>query len=231
MWRTNGNRIDVTPERTVWKPGETARVLVQSPWSQATALVTKEREGIRTHQRIDIRSTQDAVEIPITDADVPNVYVSVMLFKGRTDATGTPENPDPGRPAFRVGYVELTVDDASKRLQVEVKADREEYRPRQNVNVSVAVRDAAGRPRSGEVTLWAVDYGVAVAVELSGAGCRTRDLRAQVPAGANAGQPSATHGQAVHRRRGRRWPQQGQDAGVAEAAASRQARAACWLNR
>ena len=160
MWRTNGNRIDLTPERTVWKPGETARVLVQSPWSQATALVTKEREGIKTHQRIDIRSTQDAVEIPITDADVPNVYVSVMLFKGRTEVASTPENPDPGKPAFRVGYVELTVDDASKRLQVEVKADREEYRPRQNVNVSVAVRDAAGRPRSGEVTLWAVDYGL-----------------------------------------------------------------------
>lgn len=160
MWRTNGNRIDLTPERTVWKPGETARVLVQSPWSQATALVTKEREGIRTHQRIEIKSTQDAVEIPITEADVPNVYVSVVLFKGRTEAASTPDNPDPGKPAFRVGLVELTVDDASKRLQVEVKADREEYRPRQNVNVSVAVHDAAGRPQSGEVTLWAVDYGL-----------------------------------------------------------------------
>jgi uncharacterized protein YfaS (alpha-2-macroglobulin family) len=160
MWRTNGNRIELTPERTLWKPGETARVLVQSPWSQATALVTKEREGIKTHQRIDINSTQDAVEIPITEADVPNVYVSVVLFKGRTDGASTAENPDPGKPAFRVGYVELTVDDASKRLHVDVKADRQEYRPRENVNVSVAVRDAGGRPRLGEVTLWAVDYGL-----------------------------------------------------------------------
>ena len=201
MWRTNGNRIDLTPERTVWKPGETARVLVQSPWSQATALVTKEREGIKTHQRIDITSTQDAVEIPITDADVPNVYVSVVLFKGRTEATSTPENPDPGKPAFRVGYVELTVDDASKRLQVEVKADREEYRPRQNVNVSVAVRDAAGRPRAGRGDALGRGLRPAVADELPGARRRARDLRAQVAAGANAGQPAAAHGQAIDRRR------------------------------
>ena len=28
-------------EREAWKPGETARILVQSPWEQATALLSK----------------------------------------------------------------------------------------------------------------------------------------------------------------------------------------------
>ena len=32
FWRTEGNRIDLVPERGTWKPGETARILVQSPW-------------------------------------------------------------------------------------------------------------------------------------------------------------------------------------------------------
>ncbi len=159
-WRADGNRITLVPERATWKPGEMARILVQSPWDHATALVTKEREGIRTHTRVDVTSTQDAIEVPISDADVPNVFVSVVLVKGRTSGDVGPEGDDPGRPAFRVGYVELTIDDASKRLKVDVRADREEYRPRQPVTVSVSVADAEERPSAGEVTLWAVDYGL-----------------------------------------------------------------------
>ena len=160
MWRTNGNRIELTPERTTWKPGETARILVQSPWERATALVTKEREGVSSYHRVNITSMQDTIEVPISESDIPNAFVSVVLFKGRTEDAPTDLDPDPGKPAFRVGYVELTVDDAAKRLKVDVTADRQEYRPRQQVNVSLSVSDATGRPRAGEVTLWAVDHGL-----------------------------------------------------------------------
>ncbi len=47
-WRRyDHQRIDLLPEKTTYKPGETARILIQSPWEQATALITTEREGIR----------------------------------------------------------------------------------------------------------------------------------------------------------------------------------------
>ena len=68
------------PERATWKPGESARILVQSPWERATALVTKEREGVRTHTRVNFSSMQDAIEVPITESDVPNVYISIVLL-------------------------------------------------------------------------------------------------------------------------------------------------------
>ena len=45
--RFDHNRIELVPERKTYKPGETARIMIQSPWEQATALVTTEREGIR----------------------------------------------------------------------------------------------------------------------------------------------------------------------------------------
>ena len=156
-WRAEGNRINLTPERETWKPGEKARILIQSPWERATALLTVEREGIRSHRTFTVTSTQDTVDVPITEADIPNVYVSVMLVKGRTSEAG---DDDPGRPSYRVGYTQLSVDDGSKRLQVDVSVDREEYRPRQPVAVSVAVANRDGKPASGAVTLWAVDYGL-----------------------------------------------------------------------
>ena len=43
--RFDHNRIDLVPERKTYKPGDTARIMIQSPWEQATALVTTEREG------------------------------------------------------------------------------------------------------------------------------------------------------------------------------------------
>jgi uncharacterized protein YfaS (alpha-2-macroglobulin family) len=158
--RYDHNRIDLVPERAAYKPGDTARIMIQSPWEQATALVTTEREGVRSSRRFALTSTQQTVSVPITEADIPNVYVSVLLVKGRTTVDGPEDGSDPGKPSFRLGYVELKVEDASKRLNVDVSANRQEYRPANAARVDVTVKDAAGRPVVGEVTLWAVDYGV-----------------------------------------------------------------------
>lgn len=173
--RYDHNRIDLVPERQTYKPGDTARILIQSPWEQATALVTTEREGIRSHRRFSLTSTQTSISVPITGQDIPNVYVSVLLVKGRTkapvDGLKTNEDTsDPGKPAFRLGYVDLKVENATKRLSVAVSADKQEFRPATTAKVSVSVRDARGGVAS-EVTLWAVDYGV-----LSLTGYKTPDV-------------------------------------------------------
>ena len=51
----------------------------------------------------------------------------MLLVKGRTKVDGPDDSSDPGKPSFRLGYATLTVDDASKRLSVSVKANKEEY--------------------------------------------------------------------------------------------------------
>jgi uncharacterized protein YfaS (alpha-2-macroglobulin family) len=179
--RFDHNRIELVPERRTYKPGDTARIMIQSPWEQATALVTTEREGVRSHRQFALTSTQQSISIPVTEADIPNVFVSVLLVKGRSQAevkAAEPQVPrpadpieeerpdviedpsDPGKPAFRLGYVELRVEDASKRLKVDVRADKEEYRPANTAKVLLDVKDATGRGAPSEVTLWAVDYGV-----------------------------------------------------------------------
>ncbi|MBK9241969.1 MAG: hypothetical protein IPL75_17375 [Acidobacteria bacterium] len=158
--RFDHNRITLTPERQTWKVGERARVMIESPWDTATALLTVEREGVRSHQRFTLTSTQQTVEIPITEDEIPNIYVSVLLIRGRTSNDFGQDGSDPGKPAFRLGYTQLKVEDATKRLSVAVSADRPEYRPASSARVSVKVADAASRGVASEVTLWAVDYGV-----------------------------------------------------------------------
>ena len=166
--RYDHNRIDLVPERKSYKPGESARIMIQSPWEQATALVTTEREGIRTYRQFALTSTQQSISVPVTESDIPNVYVSVLLVKGRskgapdaaTAVSTSDDASDPGKPSFRLGYVELKVEDRSKRLTVAVTANKEEYRPANDATVTIDVKDQQGRGTASEVTLWAVDYGV-----------------------------------------------------------------------
>ena len=159
--RYDHNRIDLVPEKETYKPGDTARLMIQSPWEQATALLTVEREGVRSHTQFMLTSTQQTVEVPITAADIPNLFVSVLLVKGRSKTEiEAADTSDPGKPSFRLGYAKLTVDDASKRLSLTVKANRDEFRPAGSAKIDLQVTDAAGTPAATEVTLWAVDYGV-----------------------------------------------------------------------
>jgi len=176
--RFDHNRIELVPERKTYKPGETARIMIQSPWERATALVTTEREGVKTHRTFMLTSTQESISVPISESDIPNVFVSVLLIRGRTvippssaargatattngdAAPGDEDASDPGKPAFRLGYVELNVEDHTKRLTVSVSANKEEYRPANGATLALDVKDSHDRGVASEVTLWAVDYGV-----------------------------------------------------------------------
>ncbi|HVG22591.1 MAG TPA: alpha-2-macroglobulin family protein [Thermoanaerobaculia bacterium] len=158
--RHDHNRIDLVPEKRSYEPGDVARIMIKSPWETATALLTTEREGVRTWKPFNLTSTQQTITVPITEKDIPNVFVSVLLVKGRTQQDPGKDGSDPGKPAFRLGYVELKVADDTKRLTVDVKANRDEFRPATKAKIDVNVKDTAGKPSQSEVTLWAVDYGV-----------------------------------------------------------------------
>ena len=160
-WMTStGNQIELTPERETWKPGETARILIHSPWPHATALVTVEREGIRSHRSFTVTLHAGCGG----GADHRGRCAERLRFGPA--GQGSDHRRPRGRryrrrtASYRIGYTELTVDDSSKRLRVDVAADREEYRPRQPVSVSVAVAAPGGKPARAEVTLWAMDYGL-----------------------------------------------------------------------
>ena len=151
-------KMDVVPDRERYAVGDTATVLLASPFTDVEAWVTVEREGIIEQRRLRIIAGTTTLTFPITEAYAPNVFVSVLVSKGRTAPPAGLD--DPGRPAIRVGYAELRVTPEVKRLKVAVTPLAPEYRPGDTARVRLAVTDAAGRGRRSEVTLWAVDEGV-----------------------------------------------------------------------
>jgi uncharacterized protein YfaS (alpha-2-macroglobulin family) len=133
-------------------------VLFASPFTNAEAWITVEREGIIEQRRLRLTSGATTLKFPITEAYAPNEFVSIIVARGRSAPPGPQD--DPGRPTIRVGYAELRVTPEVKRLAVTLEPERAEYRPGDSARVRVRVRDAKGGGPRSEVTLWAVDEGV-----------------------------------------------------------------------
>lgn len=157
--RSNNDRIDVIADKPEYAVGDTAVLLVKSPYQGkgVKALVTVERENILSKKVIDIVSNAQPVEIPITEDLLPNAYVSVVVVKPRIGETFDENGLDTGAPAFKIGYTRLSVDVSGKALHVDVTTDKPTYGPGETVNVTIKTKDAQGKPTVAEVSLGAVD--------------------------------------------------------------------------
>jgi len=151
-------KMDLIPDQSRYSVGDTASVLVASPFTDQEALVTVEREGLIEQRRMRITSGSTTLKFPITEGWAPNAFVSVIVARGRSAKPGPLD--DPGRPTIRVGYTELRVTPEVKRLTVAVRPQKAEYRPGDSARIELRVKDQAGRGSRTEVTLWAVDEGV-----------------------------------------------------------------------
>jgi hypothetical protein len=153
--------VELVADRKSYEVGQTARVLVKSPWKSAEAWVTVERAGVYSSKRVTLAGATPTIEVPITDELRPNAFVSVLLVRGRGKAPpAKPEAADVGAPAFRMGYAALHVNPEARRFKVAVKPSKTDVAPGDPVDVDVEVRDKDGKPARAEVALYAVDEGV-----------------------------------------------------------------------
>ena len=151
-------RMDVIADKSRYTVGDTATVMLASPFTGAEAWLTVEREGVIEQRRMTLGSGSTLVKFRITEAFVPNAYVSVIVTRGRSAPPGRLD--DPGRPTMRVGYAQLKVTPEIKRLTVKVQPLAAEYLPGDSARIRLNVTDSRGAGRRSEVTLWAVDEGV-----------------------------------------------------------------------
>ncbi|MBS0390831.1 MAG: alpha-2-macroglobulin [Proteobacteria bacterium] len=180
------DRIDLLPEKKNYQPGETARLQLRMPFRQATALVSVEREGVISTRVVQLSGQDPTVEVKIEEGWAPNVYVSVLVLRGRlyevpwysffTWGFKAPREwwnafwyegreyraptamVDLSRPAYRLGLAELRVGHAAHQIAVQVQADKDSYPVRGKAQVTIQARLPDGKPAAGaEVALAAVD--------------------------------------------------------------------------
>ncbi|MDZ4834126.1 MAG: MG2 domain-containing protein [Candidatus Melainabacteria bacterium] len=79
----------ISLNKKVFKPGETARVMISGPFTGKEgydALVTVEGTTIYSHRIVPLKASANLVEIPIDKTYAPNVFVAVTMVAKRSNS-------------------------------------------------------------------------------------------------------------------------------------------------
>lgn len=156
-------RVDIIPDKKQYTPGNTAELLVQSPFYPAEGVVTWRRSGIVKSEKIALTGPTQIVSVPITDAMTPNLVVQVDLvgMAPRLDDKGVVDPKLPKRPAYAVGSIDLPIPPKQRALEVTVTPAAAKLGPGEKTSLAVTVVDAAGKPvADAEAAVIVVDEAV-----------------------------------------------------------------------
>lgn len=149
-WQTtNDDTIKLVADKDSYQVGDTAQVLVPAPFAGATGLVTIERGKVISHSVQQFATNSETLSIPIADNDVPNVFVSVVLYR-----PPTAEDPVP---RYKVGYVELPVSTVTRQLNVTITPNTAQAQPGEKVHYDLKVTDTQGNGVKAELSVAVID--------------------------------------------------------------------------
>ena len=155
--------LTVVPDKAEYAPGDTAELLVQAPFATGEGLVTISRNGIRDVVRFTLADGSAVVQVPITEASVPQLSLTLEVVGAtpRTADDGTPLPDTAPRPAYAVGGLTLAVPPTSRTLDVTAAPRDTELSPGESTTIDVSVNDASGNAVQGaEFAVVVVDEAV-----------------------------------------------------------------------
>ncbi len=146
------------PDKEDYAPGDSAEILVQSPFGPASGVLTVRRSGLLETRAFTIEGDSTVLTLPLLDAHVPNLELQVDLV-GQAERQGLPDGPT--RPAFARGTLSIEVPPLQRALQVQLSPQQPELEPGARTALDLQVKDAAGAPVSGaELVVVVVDEAV-----------------------------------------------------------------------
>ena len=136
--------LEITTDKSEYTPGESASILVSMKKPGATLYFFTRQERETEYQCVRLGDKEYSYEFKMDflPGDRPNTYVSVI-------AVGNGE-------VQRLSKM-IAVPPISKMLDVDIAGPKKPVKPRQNVPMTITVKDGNGKPVSGAVTLTVYD--------------------------------------------------------------------------
>ena len=161
--RVEFEAVELIPDRDEYQPGDTARILVQSPIVPAQMLLTVQRQGILEERRFTTRDPTMTVEIPIKHTHMPNlqIQVNVVGAQPRVGPDGEAQPKLPHRPAYGGGSLSLKIPPSQRVLTVDIEPTAARVGPAEATGARVRVVGTDGKPvANAEVAVVVVDEAV-----------------------------------------------------------------------
>ncbi len=160
-----------------YDPGETAQLLLKSPFQNARALVVLEKPAANEYHWIDVQNGQGIFTLAITGDMTPSIPVHILLLRGRLDAAqrssfadlpsssggegmvARGNKKDRAKPVAMGSTIWVNVRPKTKQVKVAVEHPKIAL-PGTSIPVKILLNDPDGNPLNGEATLWLVDRAV-----------------------------------------------------------------------
>jgi len=141
------NDLEIIADKREYKPGDTAHLLINTAENNSRILFSDQISMgvLRSYRFIDLPQRSTILDLPITQAQVPNCFVEATLVRN-------------GR--VHMEQRELFVPPSRSLLKLGLKTDKAIYKPGEKGRVEVTLEDADGKPVGGRVTLTAFDEAV-----------------------------------------------------------------------
>ncbi len=156
-------KVTLIPDKETYQPGDTAEILVQSPFTPAEGLLTVSRNGLLYTTRFRIEDGTAILNIPIEEEHIPNLNIQVDLAGSapRTDDNGETLPNVPPRPAYASGQLNLSIPPQERTLSLQVEPEQSRLEPGGETTLNVVVKDANGQPvRDAELAVVVVDESI-----------------------------------------------------------------------
>jgi len=137
--------IDLIVDKEALRSGETAAVMVVAPASGRWVVLTSSGDDIFETRVLHLQGTVQLVQIPVDDRHIPNFFLTASSVFDRE---------------LSVDNERVVVPPDAHFLTVDVKADREEYEPRQEGTLTITTRNSEGKPVPAEVAVSVSDEAV-----------------------------------------------------------------------
>lgn len=151
----------VTPDKASYVPGDTAHLVLESPFQQAQGLAIIEAPDGNRYQWFNVRNGAATFELKVEKHYVPKLPVHFVLMRGRVPGAQPVAGSkiDLGKPATVAATSWLSVEPVEHQVTV-VLDNPAKARPGETVSVKITLSGRGGKPAAGEVTLWLVDQAV-----------------------------------------------------------------------
>ena len=137
--------IEIVTDKKNYMPGDVAKILINSEHKDASILLTIGADKLYHHEIVKIEGNSKLVEIPITDAYTPNVFLEVATIRNHKIYQDSKD---------------LTVTPVKNYLNVQVKFPKSKFLPGENAELQVLTTDYYGKPIKSEVSLGITDASV-----------------------------------------------------------------------
>ncbi|MFP4322783.1 MAG: alpha-2-macroglobulin family protein, partial [Anaerolineales bacterium] len=152
-WGQPNNRLELIADEDNYTPGDVAEVLVPlSLQGESHLLVSLERDGVISHEVVQVEGATHVVQVPITDEYAPVVYLSIVAVHGIDEDNSVPE--------LREGTRALNVEPVNRRLDVRITPSSENAQPGDEITFDIEARTPQGEPTQAEVGLRMVDAAI-----------------------------------------------------------------------